>query len=45
MSSTPKEDLQEIKKIRAQLLRLAYEKIALQRTLASQEAAREREET
>lgn len=45
MTTTPKEDLQEIEKIRAQLLRAAYEKIALQHLLATQKAAREREET
>lgn len=45
MTTTPKEDAQEIKKIRAQLLRAAYEKIALQRLLTAQKADREREET
>lgn len=45
MATTPKEDAQKVKKIRAQLLRAAYEKIALQRLLTAKKADRDREET
>ena len=45
MSSIQKEEPQDIKKIRAQLLRATYEKMILQQLLTAREAAGDREET